>query len=494
MKKILSIVLAVALCLTAMVGCFTVSADGAATATVDTVSVDAGTAEAVVNITIAGDAIAATYIDVALADELVLAGVASATDGLNAMHNSVNAEGVEDFSVANAANAIRILLDSAEGVVDYSELKVALTFNTADMAAGEYAVTVTDSDAADSSETAVVVSPVAGAVVVEDAEDVVYEDANLKLRGAAVTVANGFAIDFKVKKTMETDLGYSDIYVEFAKPRFDAEGNVTETIASVVTADQRTDDASNSENYLYTLDGIQPQELGTTVTATIYGYMDGKLYKGATVEYSVLKFATNQLKNTANAATLLTACADMIMYGAAVQDYASYNTANPIVDAADALCGSSDWQSYATDEITRTLVNAQTNAALDGATVRIRSAGVTLSSKVILYFNCADLSPATTLTDKDNYVVRVSYVDSTGATKTYDLAINDNYQAELDTLYSTELGTVVTATMIDVATDTAVSNTVTYSIETFLSKNISQAWCTALCKYGDSVRAFAGLS
>lgn len=491
MKKILSIVLAVALCLTAMVGCLTVSADGAATATVATVEVDAGTATADVAITIAGDAIAATYIDVAL-PELALVGVASATDGLNAMHNSVNADGAEDFTVADAANAIRILLDSAEGIVDYTSLSVVLTFATADAAVGEYAVTVTGSDAADSNEAAVVVNPVAGAVVVKDVAPPVYEDENLKLRGAAVTVANGFAIDFKVRKTMETSLGYSDIYVVFTKPRFDAEGNVTETITSTVTAAQRVDDPASAENWLYTLDGVQPQELGTNVTATIYGTKDGNVYTGATVEYSVLKFATNQLKNAANSATLKAACADMIMYGAAVQAYASYNTANPIVDAADALCGSSDWQNNATAEITRELVNAQTNTALDGATVRIRSAGVTLSSKVILYFNCADLG-VTTLANKENYVLRATYQDSTGATKSYDLAINDNCQAELDTLFSTELGTVVTATMIDVATGNAVSNTVTYSIETFLSKNISQNWCTALCKYGDSVRAFAGL-
>ena len=332
------------------------------------------------------------------------------------------------------------------------------------------------------------------------AKEPVYEDANLKIRGAGITMANGFALDFKVRKTMETSLGYSDIYIEFQKPRYDIDGNIVETRTTVVAVDARTNDPTNSENYLYTLEGIQPQEVGTTITATIYGTKEGHVYKGATVEYSVLKFTTNQLKTLTESSTataLQTTCADIIMYGAAVQEYAKYNTANPIIDAADVLCGSTVWQGFATAEITRELVNAQTNTPLDGATVRVRSAGVTLSSKVILYFNCADMG-VTTLAEPNNYVVRVSYKNVEGIDRTYDLEINDAYQAELDTLYSTELGTVVTACMVDKATDTVVSNTVTYSIETFLSKNLTNAtmggWCKALEKYGDSVRAYAGLN
>ena len=472
-KKLLAITIALALFVTTLVSGLVVSAAEPYSVTIANTEFTAGE-DATVNVTVDfnGDEISALHMLATIETTLTIADAAIvsvdyAGDYVDPGDTELEVPALRIKNDGKNLEAGKILFESGvDGAVKATKVVFALTF--AAVAEGTYPIAVnvesTDYNEANfapmAAQADIVVNPAhtctatvpvdngdgthdvkceCGNVIVNDeahnfvdgicsvckAEEPVYEDANLKIRGAGITMANGFALDFKVRKTMETSLGYSDIYIEFQKPRYDVDGNIVETRTTVVAVDARTNDPTNSENYLYTLEGIQPQEVGTTITATIYGTKDGHVYKGATVEYSVLKFTTNQLKTLTESSTataLQTTCADIIMYGAAVQEYAKYNTANPIIDAADELCGSTVWQGFATAEITRELVNAQTNTPLDGATVRVRSAGVTLSSKVILYFNCADMG-VTTLAEPDNYVVRVSYKNVEGIDRTYDLEI-----------------------------------------------------------------------
>ncbi len=337
-----------------------------------------------------------------------------------------------------------------------------------------------------------------GDIIVEASEPGPQEPVpadDLAIKGANIALANGFDINFRVEKTMETTNGYNDIYVEFSKPRYDTEVETAEK--TTVQASERTEDATN---YYYTLKGVQPQEIGTTITAVIYGTKDGVLYKCAKdVTYSVLQFAINQIKKSENDANLKTVCADLIMYGSAVQTYAKYNTEKPISSAADEL--SPDWQTHASGELVRDLVNSKaTTATLDTATAKISSAGLILSSNVIMYFGVTNAQGNAVLADKENYAVQVTYEDAAKRKKSFELEINENNRAELDTLFSTELGTVVTAKVIKKDSRETVSNTITYSIESFLKNNLEGVdqnlnnLCKALAKYGDSVRAYAGLS
>ena len=528
-KKSLSLVLSAALCLTALVGCLTVSAEGAsATVTVGSVEVnsDATTAKVPVTITASGDGIAAamfelkvdtTKINLSGLWENIATNIKTESDSIG-INVSVSNDGDNVTTVASE-DVYRFIVEGVDptsgenvSIKQFTNASFDLTFNIASGATGENAIEfVKDAHAQacnagkfnietgkfDGSDEALVpLTGTNGKVTVKD--DTVYEDPNLKIRSAGITIANGFALNFKVRKTMETSLGYTDIYLLFQKPRYDTEGNLIGTVTTTVTADLRTEDSDNVENYIYTLSGIQPQELGTEVTATIYGNKDGHVYTGATVKYSVLRFATTQLKNSTDA-NLKTACADMINFAGAIQRYGKYNTANPIEDKAKELLGSDSWKSLATESITRELVNAQKNTPFDGATVRVRSAGIIFEDKVVLYFNCADLGAGvTTLTNPENYYLHVSYKSVTGVAREFDIEIDSNYQAKLDTLYSTELGTVVTAYMVDRTSGAQVSNSVDFSIETFISNNLTNAshgeCCATLCKYGDSVRKYAGLN
>lgn len=509
-KKSLALVLSAALCLTALVGCLTVSAEG--TAAKPTYALNAVEGKPGDTVTVTADItnvseVCAHLIDIVFPKDLTLGKV---TDSLGHTYLSY-----EDWEAngSNSETPYYKLLSKTDGnhirFVEFinwpstgddaittatMKLYFECTIPTGATAGTVYTLTPTV-QAGEYDDTKplmdVVLTP--GKVTVTTAT---YVDADLKIRSAGITMANGFAINFKVRKTMETSLGYTDIYLVFKKPRYDTEGNETEIVTTTVTADLRTNDPDSTENYLYTLSGVQPQELGTEVTATIYGTKNGHVYTGATVTYSVLKFATNQIKSATAKATLKTACADMINFAGAIQRYGNYNTANPIEDKATELVGSDSWKSLATKTITRDLVNAMKSTPLTGATVRVRSAGLIFEDKVVLYFNCANMG-VTTLANPENYYVHVSYEDVTGVSHDFDLKIDSNYQAKLDTLYSTELGTVVTAYMIDKESGAQVSNVVEYSIETFISRNLNDAkmgeGCQTLLKYGDSVRKYAGL-
>lgn len=506
-QKSLASMVSAALCLTAFVGCLTVNA---ATTTYtgkitsDGAAVEATATEAIVDLVVSAivpdGAKGMAYIGLKANTTFgALTGVV-VTEG-DAAVDLMSEDGESGEAIGTDGQFIIKAKDTNKGVTSF---KVRLTFKNGvgTLTAGnKYPVEVkylgtSDIGAANWDEDAFTfdVSGVNGITV----NSGVYEATDLKFRSAGITLANGFAIDFRVRKTMETDLGYSDIYVTFQKPRYNADGSLAGTKSTTVLASSRKEDSNNPENFVYTLTGIQPQELATQITATIYGTKDGHVYKGVTITYSALKFATSMITNANQSAKMKTACADMINFAAAIQSYAKYNTANPIADKATELVQSDSWKSLATETVSRELVSASSNKKLEGATTRIRSAGVTFEDKVILYFNCADAGTATTLTNPENYVLRTTYTSVTGKPRVKDSEIDSNYQARLDTLYSTELGTVVSASVVEKATGKIVSNSITYSIESFIKTKSTDPslgeLCIALLKYGDSVRALAGLN
>lgn len=509
-QKSLASMVSAALCLTAFVGCLTVNAATTYRGKITSkgVEVEATAKEATIDLVVLAT-VPAEAKGMACAGLKVTTGYGKLTNAEVTSGNAyvetkvINGETDKPTEIPDIGADGQFIVTANDTKTGVNSFNVRLTFTAGnDVTAGTtYPVNVTylgskDIGAGNWDEDAFTfdVSGVNGITV----NSGVYEATDLKFRSAGITLANGFALDFRVRKTMETDLGYSDIYVTFQKPRYNADGSLAETRSTTVVASSRTEDPNNSENFVYTLTGIQPQELATQITATIYGTKDGHVYTGVTITYSALKFATSMITSANQSAKMKTACADMINFAAAIQSYAKYNTANPIADKATELVQSDSWKSLATETVSRELVSASSNKKLEGATTRIRSAGVTFEDKVILYFNCADAGTATTLTNPENYVLRTTYTSVTGKPRVKDSEIDSNYQARLDTLYSTELGTVVSASVVEKATGKIVSNSITYSIESFIKTKSTDPslgeLCIALLKYGDSVRALAGLN
>lgn len=497
-KKSLALAVSAALCLTAFIGCLTVNAAGEASNPSYVVEDVTGAPGDTVKIVVKGSnltKICGQLLDVKLGNGLTFVKAYNAKGELLPISDPV---GDGDYNLINGSDGstivrfVEIINFRDETPTENFDLTIEATIPEEAAAGTTYDVTL-DGQFANIKEEWVVVDIKNGVVTVESgepAEPIPADD--LKIRSAAIVLENGFALNYRVRKSV-IDGNYTDPYIVFKKALYNAEGVITGYDETTVYFDSvSTDD----ENYIFTMSGIYPQEIGSDITATIYGLKDGVTYIGATVEYSVLTFATNQLKGTASNETK-TALADMLNYGAAVQILSNYNTNNLVTDKATEIIGNEDWKAFATDEIDRELINAQTNTPLDGANVRIRSAALQLEDRVIMNFNCSDLD-VTTITNPENYLLKVEYTDNYGLPKNFELKLDSAGKASFDKLVSTEMGIVVKATMIDAETKEAVSNTVTYSIETYISKNLDNPTygdvCTALIKYGDAVRAYAGLN
>ena len=538
-KKSLAIMVSAAICLTALIGCLSVSAATRGEGTF-TVGSDSGKPGESVTVPIElkytsggeGMGIAASLFDVSYnTDALTITDIAAGEDATYTpdLGGVPGGEGVppqDIYTVEYRSNgetisvvddAVRILAMPAynETVPADSEtvltsMTVKLTFRIKDGAAAQdYAITITKQQTCDygqatpnefggftyaDDEEFIDMTITNGKItVVEDAPTEPVPDENLKIRSAAIVLENGFALNFNVR-TSVIDGTYTDPYIVFKKAIYGSEGTIESYETSTVQFASAT---LSGENYVFNLSGILPQEIGSNIIATIYGTKDGVLCEGATVEYSVLTFATNQLKSATATQNMKKALADMLYYGAEVQKLSNYNIQNLVTDKATEIIGNDSWTEFVSASIDRELVNSQSNQALEGATVKIRSAALTLEDKVIVNFNCAELDNSI-INNAENYILRVVYNNNYGSETTYDIAIDPTTGiASLDKLISTEMSLPITATIIDISTQQAVSNTVTYSIETYIRNNISNptygAICEALIKYGDSVKLYAGL-
>ena len=504
-----------AICLTALIGCLTVSAErGEGTITVGTAEAKAGDSVTVpvelkyTSSQEGGLGIAAALFDIKFDTNVLTITKIEREDPENdAIAYTVEWRTTDGnpSSIDVRDGAVRILAVGKDETAVVPSMSLNLTFTiNSEASAGASNVTVEMIQACDfgtadfegvyaNDEDMITMSAINGSVTVAEDQTEPVKDENLKIRSAALVLENGFSLNFNVRKTV-IDGVYTDPYIVFKKAIYESNGNISSYEEKTVSF---SDVSDSTENYVYTLSGIMPQEIGSDIIATIFATKDGVLCEGTTVEYSVLTFATNQLKSATTGISTKKALADMLYYGEEVQKYSNYNTANLVTDKATEILGDDTWKENATGELSRELVSAQTNTALEGATVKIRSASLTLDDKVIVNFTCSELDNSV-IKNTEDYVLKITYDNNYSIPQSYEVSINsETGVAAFDKLFSTEMSTKITATIIDVESQSPVSNTVTYSIETFVKNRIDDptygAICRALVKYGDSVKAYAGI-
>lgn len=184
MKKILSIALALALCLTAMMGCFVVSA-AANTLTVGNADITVGET-ATVDVVLASEGVWAVRFDV----------VADAT---------VTAVSIDDPNFVADLEGTKVLIQSLKNDYTTELTNATITLTFADLAVGTYNVAIENIDAGNYAEAAVAFTATAGTIVVAD-EVVVPEcdhEWDVVSAVAATESANG-SIDFACAKCAET--------------------------------------------------------------------------------------------------------------------------------------------------------------------------------------------------------------------------------------------------------------------------------------------------
>lgn len=128
------------------------------------------------------------------------------------------------------------------------------------------------------------------------------EDLPFRLKSVSLELASDITVLYKAI----VPAGFTNAYVEF-----EVEG---------VT--QRVTDYSVEEStgrYVFRYKGINPQQMGDNINATLYATLDGMEVSWNSPRYSVRTYVQNKLADDSSSKELKTLCSDLLVYGSMVQ-------------------------------------------------------------------------------------------------------------------------------------------------------------------------------
>lgn len=472
-KKSLALVLSAALCLTALVGCLTVSAEGAsATVTVGSVEVNSDATKATVPVTVKTDdanGIAAAMFELKVdSSKLTFNSVWEEsitwddTTNINVQTvlGELDAEGTTQrvVPVSGETDTYRFLVEAIkDGSPDTLGYIKSATFNiTFDIVAGttgtidiEY-VNDAHSQACNGgtfdvntatysgTEALIGLTGTNGAVTVKAASTEPVEITNKLLAHdlyLSAAVGSRIAVNVNANNGLKS-LGYSDYYlvIDYNKYGSGYKDFVSHS-DTLLSSQKKGQNAKGTVDYFY-FTSLALYEMPLEYTVTIYLKDD----TGNTVAYkkettSVVSQALTYAKKYSTDTTLLTALVDMVNYGDAVQTYfANSNQNSLIATAVSPKIGFEDYQQYASSadvlpakfNDTKELVKVLDTTTLQGSSTVIIGA-----SNNIKYTFLANNY------DQSKMVAEIEYVDSYG--KTQNTTINF---ADMDRAVSPKNGNV----------------------------------------------------
>ena len=310
-------------------------------------------------------------------------------------------------------------------------------------------------------------------------------DENLKFLGRTVLFSADFSIKYYVPKAVVDT--YDSVYVSVTKSLYDADGNVTGKATTKVDV---TDYNSSYNAYGFKFAGIAASEVGSNVDATVYGVKDGKTYEGATQSgYSVKQYCYNTLSKANTTAANKRVLVDFLNYASAAQVYFNLNTKN-LVNAE-----LTDEQKAFGTATVAAIGNDRADGTIDSPSVAVSGCTLIFEGKIMMKFV---FDPATYLKNGGSLSdLSVVVKDADGKVlKTFAAADFEDYGTRksvvFDGLGSTEMRKAVTFQVM--VGDTAVSNSRTYSIQTYAYVNQDKGELGTLVqemiKYGDSMVAW----
>ena len=293
----------------------------------------------------------------------------------------------------------------------------------------------------------------------------------LAFSSASLTLQDNICINFKASETLFTEVGYENPFVLFEK------NGEKFTVSEYRVVDGK---------YVFDFTDVSPADMNDTVKATLYAEYDGTTYVSETREYSVADYCYNMLSkcNTDEYTELRTLLVDLLNYGAATQIYADRNTDN-LVNASlseDQLA----WGTWNAPEYL-SVMNLN-HTTIENPSVKWKSGGLNLKDCIEMRFKISadgydDLSVVAE-TDSYSWTIYADEFEKTaGGCYVYFDGLNAGQMSE--PVYLTVY-----------RGDTAVSNTICYSIESYAyaMQSSSDTKLTnlleAMMKYGCSAYAY----
>lgn len=298
-------------------------------------------------------------------------------------------------------------------------------------------------------------------------------DSDLKFNGASISLTDNISINYKVKNSVVTESQFENLYAKFVM------NGVEYTVK---------DYTESGEYYVFTFDNIAPNCINDVIYATLYGTKGGVEYLSEKVEYSVAKYCYNMLNSTvaSESAEFRALLVDLLNFGTESQIYTSYNTEN----LANAQLTDTQ-KTYATAEMRelKSVLNVATKT-IENPTVKWKGGSLYLAESVMirLKIETESIENLTVLAEcgDKTYVIKPDSFKSLG---------NNQYYVYFNGLNATQMSETVNFTVYN--GETAVSNTLSYSIESYASaklggtdERLSDLVC-AMMKYGDSARIYA---
>lgn len=274
------------------------------------------------------------------------------------------------------------------------------------------------------------------------------ENSALKFATLSLYLQDNISVNYKINGAELVEAGYQNLRVKL-------ELNGTETTITEYKID--------NDKYVFEFADVAPQWINDTISATLYAELNGETVQSDVLEYSVAKYCYTVLQNyTSDAyAETRTLMVDLLNYGAAAQSYANYKV-DTLANASltDTQKG---WASQELPNLTSVL-NSSYNT-IENPSVAWKSVALRLDNTVMIKYKIqADsIENLSAKIEVGNYSWTIPYTDFTKAED------EGCYYVYIDGLSAGQMSEAVDTTIYN--GDVAVSNTIRYSIESYVSAN-----------------------
>jgi CRISPR/Cas system CSM-associated protein Csm3 (group 7 of RAMP superfamily) len=308
-----------------------------------------------------------------------------------------------------------------------------------------------------------------------DCDQSVEESYNsiLKISNVSLTLYSSLEIDYYLDKSLFADDAFSNPYVVF----------------DFCGSSYKVDEYSEyGDYYVFAFEDIAPHRMKDIVTATPFAYYNNKLVQGSALDYSVEKYCYTILNKFTDSSykKLHTLLVDLLNFGAESQNYKNYKT--------DDLVNSSltdEQKALGTQENpTLTTVYNSKYATIDSPSVTYTGVGLILNDSVTITLRASGKVT-------DDLVLKAVMGNKVWEIPASEFTVSGNsFTVDFDELNSAQMSNKILFTFYK--GDTAVSNTMSYSIESYAyecqrydNENLANI-TMAMMKYGNSAAAYVG--
>ena len=305
------------------------------------------------------------------------------------------------------------------------------------------------------------------------------EQTDLAFYSGSLTLENTLIINYNVLASVFEKGNFENPYVVFSYGNRVEDFN-GEDLRIVVRDYETYTNAEGKLCYRFACPQITPSQIGDQVTAVLHASYNGKDYTHVNDSYSVAQYCYSQLEKS-NDAKLKTLLVDLLGYCDAARIYTTYKADQMV---SDRLTAEQKALGTTQDRTLTSVLNAK-YAVVSSPKATWKAASVVMYHSVAMRFRfeAASIEGLSVKVEMDGKSYTINNTD-------FESAGGNNYYVFFDQMNAYQMSENVYVTVYE--GDTAVSNTVCYSVESYVyaKQNDANAKLAALVKalmrYGDS--------